>query len=183
MMSETDAGGTKYMLLQQRLAGAGYRMTGSRRALLRLVVGMKKPMSVPEIVEAVNATPAAERRRTRHAELRGDQATTAPTGDGINVVTVYRLVNLLVAMEILRRVEFGQGYYRYELAESQAGSDHHHHLVCDRCGTIEDFVGCADLAPLTDRIASESGFTIQRHQLELYGTCASCQEVTPASAA
>jgi Fur family ferric uptake transcriptional regulator len=74
---------------------------------------------------------------------------------------------------LARRVEFGQGYYRYERAEPEDGP-HHHHLVCQRCGKIEDFLGC-DVAALASRLEAESGFKVERHQLELYGTCPGCQ--------
>lgn len=172
-MAESEQQATVYKQFLEQLSDAGYRLTTSRRALLRLLASARQPLSVQEIAEGVNATAAAERRRLRRAEVRGSQP--AEAGDGINVVTVYRLVNLMVEMRLLRRVEFGQGYYRYERADAQDSIDHHHHLVCENCGRIEDFQGCADLAPLTDRVESEAGFKIQRHQLELYGTCSTCQ--------
>ena len=185
---ERESKSATYRYFQETLSAAGFRMTGSRKALLRLLAETHEPLSVQELVEKANATPAAERRRQRRAELRGQssaprESTAAEvSGEGINVVTVYRLVNLLVEMGLLRRIEFGQGYFRYERAESQ-DADHRHHLVCENCGRIEDFHGCADLAPLTARVASESGFNIARHQLELYGTCAACQTPTAAPAA
>ena len=189
---EKESKSFAYRQLQETLSAAGFRMTTSRKALLRLLADAGEPLSVQEIVEKANATPAAERRRLRHAELRArstgkstslsaDEAAPDNGGDGINVVTVYRLVNLLVEMGLFRRIEFGQGYYRYERAESQDGAEHRHHLVCEACGRIEDFHGCADLVPLTARVSQESGFKIQRHQLELYGTCAACQTAPSAA--
>lgn len=182
---ERDSKSATYRHMQETLSEAGFRMTGSRKALLRLLAETREPLSVQELVEKANATPAAERRRQRRVELAerrgqpssasGGESAAEVSGEGINVVTVYRLVNLLVEMGLLRRIEFGQGYFRYERAESQDTADHHHHLVCENCGRIEDFHGCADLAPLTERVATESGFSIARHQLELYGTCAACQ--------
>jgi Fur family ferric uptake transcriptional regulator len=113
------------------------------------------PLSVQEMHAAVN--PAAE----------------AVADEEINLVTVYRFANLLVEIGLARRVEFGQGYYRYEREEPQDGP-HHHHLVCQRCGKVEDFQGC-DIGVLAARLESESGFRVERHQLELYGTCPLCQ--------
>jgi len=95
--------------------------------------------------------------------------------EDINLVTVYRFANLLVELGLARRVEFGQGYYRYEREEPQDGP-HHHHLVCQTCGKVEDFQGCDIAATLTARLEAESGFKVKRHQLEMYGTCPSCQE-------
>lgn len=139
------------------LKDQGYRVTGPRRALLRLLAATREPLSVQEMHAAVN--PDAEDDEEPEEE--------------INLVTVYRFVNLLVELGLVRRVEFGQGYYRYEREESQDGP-HHHHLVCQKCGKIEDFHGC-DIASLAARLESESGFRVERHQLEMYGTCPDCQ--------
>ncbi len=147
----------EYQRLLGALKTAGFRVTAPRRALLRVLSQTREPLSVPELFEAVNVFAAA-----------------APPGDEpVNLVTVYRFANLLVDLKLARRVEFGQGYYRYEREEPQTGP-HHHHLVCERCGRVEDFHGC-DVADLAARLESESGFAIARHQLEMYGTCPDCR--------
>jgi len=138
----------------------GYRVTAPRRALLRLLAEAKQPLSVQEMHSAVNPGGA-------HGSDDDDD-------DTINLVTVYRFANLLVDLGLARRVEFGQGYYRYEKEEPQDGP-HHHHLVCVRCGRIEDFTGC-DVASLSAKLESERGYKIERHQLELYGLCPTCQK-------
>jgi len=154
------------------LKAGGYRVTAPRRALLRLLSQSSMPLSVQEMHTAVNP---------------GASSTTASAvaEDEINLVTVYRFANLLVELGLARRVEFGQGYYRYEREEPQDGP-HHHHLVCQRCGKVEDFHGC-DIGLLTARLETEHGFKVERHQLEVYGTCPLCQsapgvEVAVASA-
>jgi Fe2+ or Zn2+ uptake regulation protein len=78
---------------------------------------------------------------------------------------------------VLRRLTSVDEIVRYELAESLTG--HHHHLVCDHCGRIEDVT----LAPDTERMLHEvadatgaaHGFTIGAHHLELVGTCPDCR--------
>jgi Fur family transcriptional regulator, ferric uptake regulator len=149
----------EYDRLLQALKEGGYRVTEPRRALLRLLAATREPLSVQEMCAHVN-----------------DSLTAAggATENSVNLVTVYRFANLLVDIGLARRVEFGQGYYRYEREEPQSGP-HHHHLVCRRCGRVEDFHGC-DIGPLTSRLEAESGFKVERHQLELYGTCPTCQK-------
>lgn len=154
---------TEYNRLLNALKEGGYRVTEPRRALLRLLSDSREPLSVQEMCTAVNAVTGTRKKAAEGAA--GD--------DPINLVTVYRFANLLVALGLARRVEFGQGYYRYEREEPQTGP-HHHHLVCQRCGRIEDFHGC-DIGPLTTRLEAESGFKVERHQLELFGTCPACQ--------
>ena len=161
-MPPPDGSNGEYQRLLGALKQARHRVTGPRRALLRLLARTREPLSVQEMCEAVNATAAA-----------GPAASAEP----VNLVTVYRFANLLVELRLARRVEFGQGYYRYEREEPQTGP-HHHHLVCQRCGTVEDFHGC-DIAALVARLEAERGFAIERHQLELYGTCPACRRPAP----
>ena len=51
----------------------------------------------------------------------------------INLVTIYRTLASLEEASILRRVDMHKGSAFYEL-----GFDHHHHLVCTDCGTVEE---------------------------------------------
>ena len=156
------------------LKAGGYRVTAPRRALVRLLVDTQEPLSVQEMCQQVNV---AQRLRSSGEEETEDSRNDAASAEAINLVTVYRFANLLVEMGLARRVEFGQGYSRYEREEPQEGP-HHHHLVCQRCGKVEDFHGC-DIGGLTSRLEAESGFKVERHQLELYGTCPICQEPEP----
>jgi Fur family ferric uptake transcriptional regulator len=84
----------------------------------------------------------------------------------VGMVTVYRTLDLLTELGIVRRMELGDGP-RYELAE-----DHHHHMVCESCGDISEF----ELCPLDpDKLLPESpGFKVRSHSLEVYGRCAAC---------
>lgn len=151
---------SEYDRILSALKDQGYRLTGPRRALVKLLAGGREPLSIQEMHAAVNKMPSDE----------------SDSDEEINLVTVYRFANLLVDLRLARRVEFGQGYYRYEREEPQAGP-HHHHLVCQQCGKVEDFHGCDIAQTLTARLEAESGFKVERHQLELYGTCPSCQAV------
>ena len=84
----------------------------------------------------------------------------------VGVVTVYRTLDLLSKLGIVRRMDLGDGP-RYELAE-----DHHHHLICEACGDISEFEEC----PLdSERVSlSSSEFEVHSHSVEVYGRCAAC---------
>ena len=84
----------------------------------------------------------------------------------VGMVTVYRTLDLLTDLGIVRRMELGDGP-RYELAD-----DHHHHMVCESCGDISEF----DLCPLDpNKLLPESpGFKVRSHSVEVYGRCAAC---------
>lgn len=137
------------------LRESGCRMTAPRAALVELLVGADSPLSVPEMHTEVNR---------RLAAFPGDEP--------VNLVTVYRFANLMVEVGLARKVEFGQGYARYERSEAQDGP-HHHHIVCESCGSIADFDEC-EIDGLAKRLETSSGYRISRHQLELYGTCPDC---------
>ena len=86
---------------------------------------------------------------------------------GVGLVTVYRTLDLLSDLGLVRRLDLGDGP-RYELAE-----DHHHHLICEDCGSVAEFEQC----PLDLRRLPEigGGFEVRAHSLEVYGRCSSCR--------
>lgn len=86
---------------------------------------------------------------------------------GVGLVTIYRTLDLLGRLGLVRRLDLGDGP-RYEMAE-----DHHHHLICELCGAISEFEEC----PLDiKRLPLQSfGFAPRSHSLEVYGQCAECR--------
>ena len=46
--------------------------------------------------------------------------------------------------------------------------EHHHHLVCSKCGRAVDFTNC-DLSQLEQQLSEDTGFNIEGHILEVYG--------------
>ena len=53
----------------------------------------------------------------------------------VNLVSVYRNLELLSKIDIIRVLDFGDGKKRYELIDE---GRHHHHLICNHCGSTED---------------------------------------------
>ena len=92
-------------------------------------------------------------------------------GHPVGLATVYRTVELLVKSGLVRAQDFGQGFLRYEAMPPQA---HHHHLVCVRCGRVEEFAH-ERLERLLPIIADEHEFQPDRYRLEIYGVCRDCQ--------
>jgi len=79
---------------------------------------------------------------------------------------------------VLVRLEFEEGFARFELVEELA--KHHHHLVCVECGTVEDFEGpgLPDLERAVDdamrSIVRRHRFAVRNHRLDFFGTCSAC---------
>ena len=88
---------------------------------------------------------------------------------GIDRVTVFRILHAFVAKGLIRKLEFGEGKARYELNTSE-----HHHLICEKCGAIEDISDC-NISDLERDIKKKKGFLVRRHALEFFGLCRQCQ--------
>lgn len=85
---------------------------------------------------------------------------------GLGIATVYRNLKLLLAEGELRVVQLPGANARYEFAAHA----HHHHFQCRQCDKVFDVHACpGDLAALAPR-----GFTVEDHELTLYGRCSAC---------
>jgi Fur family ferric uptake transcriptional regulator len=98
------------------------------------------------------------------------------TDKSIGYATVYRTLKLLKECGLAREWNFGDGHARYEHVADQ--SEHHDHMICLGCGTIEEFENDR-IERMQDQVAKEHGFTVVRHNMELYGYCRKCS-VKPA---
>jgi Fur family ferric uptake transcriptional regulator len=83
--------------------------------------------------------------------------------------TVFRTMKLLQELDVICRVPLEDGTARYVLSTAQ----HHHHLVCRRCGSVTEF-GSPALDRELEAQADRAGFELDAHAVELYGTCARC---------
>lgn len=92
----------------------------------------------------------------------------------IGFATVYRSLDLLERMEIVNRVNFGDGRSRYELVHNES-KHHHHHLVCINCQRIIEIMDSL-LHELEENIGQEHDFLIYDHRLEFYGYCKDCRQ-------
>ncbi len=133
------------------IASKGFRLTGPRRAVVDALVNHAAPMSVAEI----------------HARL---------TERRVNLVSIYRAVKLLRGLGLLRVADTSKGTQRFELAEQFTG--HHHHLVCQQCGGVEDLDGCLLEGEMLDairqRVRRARSFRLTGHDLKLFGLCRRC---------
>ena len=93
---------------------------------------------------------------------------------GADLATIYRAMQLLQKLGMVKRFDFGDGVARFKLvAEGDEG--HHHHLVCARCAAVREIGECFQ-AEFERRIALAHGFTAVTHRLEFFGLCPDCQK-------
>ncbi|HXH89668.1 MAG TPA: Fur family transcriptional regulator [Gaiellaceae bacterium] len=133
---------------ERALRAAGHRSGGARTAVIDVLAAQDCCAGAQEIHDALRAG-----------------------GRPVGIASVYRVLELLTELRLLQRIEVGDGIARFEPI---AGSDHHHHVVCDDCGRVEPFSDPA----LERAILGASGrldFTIGAHEVVLRGECADCR--------
>jgi Fur family ferric uptake transcriptional regulator len=81
------------------------------------------------------------------------------------------VLELLAEHGLVERVEVGDGQARFE--RSHPSGEHHHHLVCDRCGTLVAFDD-PGLERAIDRLSDRLGVRIVSHDVLLHGACQRC---------
>ncbi len=86
---------------------------------------------------------------------------------GIGMATVYRNLKLLVDEGSIHVVTLPGESPRYESAKH----DHHHHFQCTQCLRVFDVHQC----PGDFKKLAPEGFTVERHEITLYGRCADCR--------
>lgn len=85
----------------------------------------------------------------------------------LNEVTLYRALEAFADKGFIRRVDLGHMHAHYEMEKS-----HHHHVVCNECGTIEDVAVCP--MPQLERSLGKKFRHIYSHNVEFFGLCETC---------
>lgn len=147
MTATTTGGWTEHTT--HALAEAGYRASAPREE----VIG-----AIAELGCSVTAREISDLLRER--------------GSGVGLASIYRALDLLDRLDLVKRFDVGEGIARYEPA--LPGGDHHHHLVCDSCGTVEPFEDDA-LEDAIHGLSGKTAFAIAAHDVTLHGECPSCR--------
>tara|TARA_B110000977_G_scaffold200104_1_gene289477 strand:+ start:525 stop:953 length:429 start_codon:yes stop_codon:yes gene_type:complete len=88
----------------------------------------------------------------------------------IGLATVYRVLTQFESAGLVIRHHFEGGHSVFELSSN----DHHDHLVCVKCGLVEEFHD-EEIERRQENIARERGFELTDHNLNLYGLCPKCR--------
>ena len=89
----------------------------------------------------------------------------------VNKTTVYREIVFLLKTGYLNEINLKSREISYEPKDLM----HHHHLVCETCGKVDNITNCL-VKELEGDVLKKKGFKIERHSLEFYGTCSKCQK-------
>jgi Fur family ferric uptake transcriptional regulator len=127
----------------------GFKLTRSRRQILAALISSQGHITADSLYESLNQEQS-----------------------GIGRMSVYRTLDLLSELGLIRPVYQGTGAAQYILLDN----GHHHHLVCSQCGTFIELNSCV-VKKVEKSISRDYNFEIQGHLLEFIGRCADCQEV------
>ena len=130
------------------LGDAGYHRGGARLAVIELLARQDCAMTAIEIDDRLRAA---------------DQA--------IGRASVYRTLEQLEELKLVQRLDMGRGIACYERIEPTG--EHHHHVVCERCGRVEPFED-PGLERAIGRLEGRVGFDVSEHEVVLRGRCPRC---------
>ena len=88
----------------------------------------------------------------------------------LGIATVYRTLTLLEDENIVNSISFGTQGKKYEFGIT----NHHDHLVCLKCGNIEEFYDDI-IEERQEEIAKKFNFKMSNHVMKITGTCSACQ--------
>ena len=131
-------------VIARKMKERGLRFTSQKKEILCVL--QKKPQTILEIYA-----------RLKEKKCMVDKA------------TVYRALTSFVGLGIARQIALGDREARFELFNCK----HHHHLVCEGCGDIQDIE--VDEHTILNEANKNKTFKIKRHTLEFFGLCSKCQ--------
>jgi Fur family transcriptional regulator, ferric uptake regulator len=133
---------------EQVLTRSGRRSGQARRALVELLDTHACARSVLEIED----------------ELRAGKRPVARA-------SIYRILDELERLRLVQKVQVGHDMARYEPVRT--GDGHHHHLVCDSCGTVTPFTDDG-LEDAIRKLSRRVPIRVAEHEIVLHGACKSC---------
>lgn len=133
----------------ERLATAGFRRGGARRAVIEVLAAEPCALSALDIDERLHKA-----------------------GRRVGRASVYRALEQLTELDLVHKLDLGAETARYERADP--GGDHHHHMVCDRCGKVLPFED-PGLERAVTKVTGGAGFEVRDHEIVLHGACQACR--------
>jgi Fur family transcriptional regulator, ferric uptake regulator len=150
MTSPADFEDPLHEVAEARLRLIDQRYTSGRRAIVELLRDAGHPVSIGDIADRLPDLPRS---------------------------SAYRHLTDLQTAGLVRRIAASDEFARFELAEDL--TEHHHHLLCVRCGKVTDVTPTADferqVSFTVDELAAAEGFEPHSHRLDVLGVCAECR--------
>lgn len=133
-----------------RLSEHDQQYTSNRRAVVAALAEAGSPITLPELLEANRSLAQS---------------------------SAYRTLSVMVDAGVVRRLVHVGDHAHFELSEHL--TEHHHHLICEVCGSVVDVTLPDRVETAMDRtfhdVAEASGFTPTHHAVDIYGICRQCR--------
>jgi Fur family ferric uptake transcriptional regulator len=131
-----------------RLKPSGGKRSSKREQIVNVFLRQEGHLSADDLVDLI--------RRDDHR---------------ISRATVYRTLQWMVDAGIARKVDFGEGRFRFEHSYRQP---RHFHLICKTCHRSFEFLS-SDIEALVEEVAAARSFTASQSVVQIYGTCEECR--------
>jgi Fur family ferric uptake transcriptional regulator len=131
-----------------RLKPVGSKRSNKREQIVNVFLRQEGHLSADDLVDLI-----------RHEDHR------------ISRATVYRTLQWMVDAGIARKVDFGEGRFRFEHSYRQP---RHFHLICKTCHRSFEFLS-SDIEGLVEEVAAARNFTASQSVVQIYGTCEACR--------
>ncbi|MFS0690281.1 peroxide-responsive transcriptional repressor PerR [Sporosarcina sp. Marseille-Q4943] len=127
------------------LKESGVRITPQRHAILEFLISSETHPTADEIYRALEAD-----------------------FPNMSVATVYNNLRVFRNAGLVKELTYGDSSSRFDFVTHD-----HYHIICDNCGKIVDFhhPGLEEVEHLASHV---TGFEVNSHRLEVYGTCPEC---------
>jgi Fur family transcriptional regulator, ferric uptake regulator len=132
----------------ERLKPEGGKRSSKREQILNVFLRQEGHLSADDLVDLIR---------------REDQR--------ISRATVYRTLQWMVDAGIARKVDFGEGRFRFEHSYRHP---RHYHLICKTCNRSSEFLS-SDIEALVDEVAAARNFAAAQSVVQIYGTCEECR--------
>jgi len=134
-------------VIEGAVSDSGHRLTGARKRVAALIGRQAGHFTAADLLDQ------ARQRKVR-----------------IGRATLFRNLDLFTELGALERLDLPSGEHAYVACEPE---QHHHHVVCRSCSKAVE-VEDSGLQSVVAEIARRSGYDIDAHRLELFGTCPDC---------
>jgi Fur family ferric uptake transcriptional regulator len=89
----------------------------------------------------------------------------------ISRATVYRTLQWMVDAGVARKVDFGEGRFRFEHSYRHP---RHFHLICKSCNRSFEFLS-SDIEAIVEEVAAARAFSASQSVVQIYGQCEECR--------
>ena len=128
--------------------------------------GLKATLPRVKILEIMESSPI------RHLSAEDIYKLLISNDVEVGLATVYRVLTQFEAAGMVIRHHFEGGRSVFEIS----GDLHHDHIVCVRCGKVEEFRD-EEIESRQRQIAKNLGFELTDHNLNMYGLCPLCRSI------